>query len=340
MEYVPSGKGIIKGSLSFSIVLETENLGMAGMQDLCDTLSSLQQQTCPITNAREILVLAAGHVTDETLNILRTDYPWLIVHRETNNLEYLESKQRGAQLVTGDIVVFADSDVVYETTWLESLLSGFALVPGATIVAGDTRIRGTSVYATAIQLMWMMHTQSIIHYSKMITHFDLNNFAIRRPVMLSAPLFTDLPLYRAHTVEMKKILLDQGYSAVRVPGTRGYHLPPGSFVDYLCRLMVYGADAVAKAEYSFHRDGTAVRTPSWSRRLVRIPVFLGWKIVVMTERVITLLREDWRRVGTILLALPVAILSLCVAGFGCVIALFSPQYMFRLVTAREHDHVV
>jgi glycosyltransferase involved in cell wall biosynthesis len=340
MSYISTAKTIESSRLSFSVVLETENLGMAGIDDLRDTLESLRRQTYPITRAHEVLVVAAGHVSDETVRILQVEYPWVKLHREPQKLEYLESKKRGAECATGGIVLFADSDVVYEDTWLERSLVGFLEAPGAAIVAGDTRIRGTSVYAMAIQLVWMMNAEKTMSHPIPIRHFDLNNFAIKKDVFLSAPMFTGLPLYRAHTVEMRKQLYAKGYSAVRVSGTRGYHLPPGSLADAWYRLLVYGSDAVAKTDFVFEYGGTVSKRFSLFRRIVRIPTFLTWKIYILLTRISVLVREDWKRIGSILLALPLAFLFLCIILVGSITGLFYPTLLFRIITEREADHVV
>jgi glycosyltransferase involved in cell wall biosynthesis len=338
--YAPTLEKVKSSNLSFSLVLETENLGQAGMDDLRDTLESLRMQTYPITDACEVLVIAAGHVSDEALEFLRVEYPWVKVHRVEHPLEYLESKKYGAEIATGDIVVYADSDVTYQDSWLLNLLYGFIVAPGATIVMGDTRVRGSSVYDIAMQIVWMLDVLPAISSTRATFHFDLNNFAIKRFVMCDAPIFTGLPLYRAHTVEMRKQLFDRGYSAVRVPNARGLHLAPETFMDWFSRCMIQGADAVAKSEYVFNADNTTVRTPSLVRRMVRIPVFLVWKAVIMTTRVIGLLREDSSPVVKIILALPIAVVSWIVMGIGSVIALFDRQAAFRFITARETQHVV
>lgn len=325
---------------SFSIIIETENLGQAGIDDLCDTLDSLASQTLPVTNAREVMIVAAGHVSQEAVGSLGVRYPWVMVHRVDHALEYLESKQAGARMATGDIIVFVDSDVVYEPTWLDRIVRGFVQSPGAAVVAGDTRIRGGSVYATAIQLVWMMDTVRTKPHPVLVSHFDLNNFAIRRDVFLGAPIYAGLPLYRAHTVEVRKQLFMRGYSAVQVPGARGWHLPPGSLADLWYRLLVYGSDAVAKSEYRFPHGGTVVRHPSLLRRLVRIPVFVGWKSCVMLRRAVVIAYENPKRVGTLLAALPLAIVFLAAITLGSMVALIKPKAIFAIITAREAHHVV
>lgn len=326
--------------MTFSIILETENLGMAGIEDLKDTLESLKNQTHPVTNAKEFLVIAAGHVSEDTLAQLRSEYPWITVHQEKRELAYVESKKCGAELATGDIVIFADSDVTYDNTWLENILKGFEIAPGAAIVAGDTRIRGNGIYATAIQLMWMMHANAQTPYPQMIRHFDLNNFAIRREVMKIAPTFPGLPIYRAYTTEMRKQLYSMGYSAISVSGAKGYHLPPSGFINTFYRLLVYGADAVAKADFYFHYGAKVEVKYSPFRRLVRIPLFLAFKFWGIAQRMYVIGKETPSRIPMMILSLPLVAVFLAVTTAGSIIAFFNRTLIFNMVTAHEASHVV
>ena len=340
--YTPDHDKIKNQGPTFSLVIETENLGMAGLGDLKDTLESLKSQTYPITNAKEVLIIAAGHISPETFSFLEKNYPWVMVHRVNEKLEYMQSKQRGASVVTGDIVIFADSDVVYDITWLENILYGYISAPGATIVTGETRIRNfnTSIYSVAVQLVWVMNIVRSPNHPVFVNHFHLNNFAIKREVFLQAPVFLGLPIYRAITVEMKKWLLDRGYAAVRVPHARGYHLPPGNVPDWWWRMLVFGADAVVKADFTFNYDGSVTEKKNIPLRIARIPMFFGFKVLTFFKRGLVMIREDWKNIFRIILAIPFIIGCFTVSMIGTCIALFARDYLFKKSAARETAHVV
>lgn len=340
--YAPDHKKIQDQGPSFSLVIETENLGMAGLDDLRDTLDSLKAQNYPIANAREVLIIAAGHISPETFELIRTEYSWATIHRIDEKLEYIQSKKRGAEIVTGDVVIFADSDVVYEATWLENILYGFISAPGAAIVTGETRIRkwNTSFYAHAIQLVWMMNIVSGSKHPVFVQHFHLNNFAIKRDVFLSTPQYINLPIYRAHTVEMKKWLFDRGYAAVRVPHARGYHLPPGNLADWWWRMLVSGADAVVKADFDFNYDGTVTETFRPVKRILRVPLFVGFKFWVMFKRAYVMLCEDWKNIFMMIISIPLVLLFMLVQFLGLIVAVFYRDYLFKGAAARELIHVV
>ena len=338
--YVPDHKKIEDQGPTFSLVLETENLGMAGIGDLQDTLESLQKQTYSVSYAKEVLIIAAGHISQDTLSFLAEKYPWVTVHRVDEKLEYVESKQRGAKIVTGDVVIFVDSDVVYESTWLENILYGFIAAPGAIIITGETRIRGKSLYSMAIQLSWMMNIVCKSSYPKHVSHFHLNNFAIKRLVFIKVPIFLKLPIYRAHTVEVKKWLLNHGYGVVRVPHARGYHLAPGNLADWWYRMLVFGADAIVKADFIFNFNGNVSEKFSPIKRVIRVPLFIAFKVYVMMSRTTVILQEDWKNIFKLIIAVPLAIFFVMVMTLGCLIAVVNRDYLFKKATARELVHVV
>ncbi len=49
---------------------------------------------------------------------------------------YYKAKMLGAQLVTGDVIVYCDSDCTYESNWLRTILATFSQGDNVQIVAG------------------------------------------------------------------------------------------------------------------------------------------------------------------------------------------------------------
>ncbi len=325
---------------TFSIVLETENLGMAGLEDLKATLQSLLDQTYPITHAQEVLVLVSGHVLPETIEMLQQEYPWLTIHNESHKLEYLESKMRGCELAHGEIVVMVDSDAIYHPRWLEETLYGFIAAPGASIVCSETRIAITSLYTAAIQLSWMINANLVANHPTPIVQFHLNNFAIRKQAALTTPLFVGSPIYRANNTEWKKQLQYLGYSAVRVPGILAHHAPPGNFGDWWYRMLISGADAVAKADFYYLYGGEVVERFSPLRRIMRVPAFVLFKLYKMITRISALSRENKKNISYIIIALLPALFFLVIQTLGAVITVFNRNYLFEKITTRENSHVV
>jgi glycosyltransferase involved in cell wall biosynthesis len=340
MKYAPSKDAIKNSGLTFSIVIETENLGMAGIADLEETIASLEAQTYSIKNAKEIFIIVGEHVSSETLNMLRGKYPWLQIHIEKKKLDYTGAKMRGAELATGDIVVFADSDVIYNKDWLMNMLYTFIWSPGASIVSGETRIDVTSIYRMAIQLTWMLNVNTDFFYPKPHRNFYLNNFAIKRIVMLAVPFVSGLPLYRSIIGEWIKQLRLHGYAIMRAPHALGFHAPPGNPWDYWYRMLIFGADEVAKGDFYFLPDGQVVEKFSPLRRLYGLVYFMALKLYRISTRLYFLLKQDLTNVFYIVFSLPIVVATLLFNLAGAIIAFFNREYLFKKISAREEEHVV
>ena len=232
--------------LTFSIVVETENLGMAGLDDLRATLDSLAAQTRPIQQANEVLLVVGGRLPESTQKELAAIYPWASILDAGRILEYTLAKRMGAESASGEFVIFADSDVRYESTWLEGILSCLESDPEADLVAGDTQCEMTSAYAAAMNIMWMFNIQKRISRPTPHSYFQLNNFAVRRSLLLDAPFDPDLPFYRGYRItRFKRDLLSRTRRTYRVPGAEGLHTPPPSLADWWYRMLIQGRDAGA-----------------------------------------------------------------------------------------------
>ncbi len=340
MKYTPSADAIKNSGLTFSIVIETENLGMAGLEDFEQTIFSLEQQTFSIKNAEEIFIIVGEHVSADTIQILRGKYPWLVIHIEKNKLNYTQAKMRGAELSSGEIVVFADSDVVYGEEWLMNMLYTFIWAPGASIVGGETRIEVVSVYRMAIQLIWMLNITSNFSCPKAYRNFYLNNFAIKRNAMLSVPFIAGLPLYRCIISEWIAQLKLHGYSIMQAPNASGFHAPPGNFWDFWYRMLIFGADEVAKGDFYFLPDGTVVDKFSPIRRIYKLGFFTTFKVYRIATRTYKLLIQDWSNIFYILLSIPFVVMSFMLNFSGSIIALFDRDYLFKKISLREEGHVV
>lgn len=325
---------------SFSIVIETENLGMAGLEDLVSGLQSLQKQTLSPENAREVLIVAGGHVSEDTQELLRKDFPWTKIITPEESLSYTEAKMFGARATTGDIVVFVDSDVHYEPTWLESLLNGFLEKPDASVIAGETIIRGKSIYTHALNLAWMLPTRSRISEYRVTNHVHLNNMAVRRNVILSLQFQPPVALYRAQLPFWIQGLIKDGHKAYRAPHARGRHAPPQDFFDWWYRMLIFGADFVARADFMLRPPMDIVEKKSIVKRFLRCLMWTPYRIFHLIKRTYFITIEDPLSIWRTVIALPVAIFFLIIMQIGALIALFNRDYLLKKITARETEHVV
>lgn len=184
---IPAKTTTLNKPISFSIVVETENLGMANLIDLEACLRSLEKQQFPIEKAEEVLLIVGGHLSKRSQDFIAKKYPWLSVYQAKENLVGARAKFVGAATAKGEFIVFADSDVRYTSTWLGNLLDVFMSNPQADVATGHTRVEIRSSYTFALNLAWVFHILPPFDQPKKdYPPFHVNNFAIRKQLMLRA----------------------------------------------------------------------------------------------------------------------------------------------------------
>ncbi|MFP4298457.1 MAG: glycosyltransferase family 2 protein [Spirulinaceae cyanobacterium] len=225
---------------SFSLIVETENLLNADIEGLSHSLASLVQQTLSPEKANEVLLLDSGNAPPELLFQLCDRYPWIKVYPVPESAGYYQAKMIGAKAATGEIVVYCDSDCIYEPSWLENLLRPFAQNPEIPIVAGETMTGGVGIYGTAMVMAYIFPPFSGETNLAPDTQYFLNNVAFRRDFLLRHPIPTQLPLYRGncaiHAAHLK------ANSIWRQPEAKATHAPPSSLSHFFWRFLLIGHD--------------------------------------------------------------------------------------------------
>ena len=322
---------------SFSVVIETENLAIAGVESLDRCLGSLEQQTFDIRKANEVWLMVGTHLDPKDAEQVVARYPWVRPHVANAELSYFSSKRLGAQLSTGDVIVFADSDVAYEPEWLATLFRVRDHVGPGHVVASGTRLLIRNPYDFAVQTTWMMPILGRNDTIRAVKSFHLNNFSIDRQAMVDTPFDDDLPLYRGALGFWKRRLRNNGISFIMVPGVIARHLAPPAGWEWFLRMLVFGSDYVAKSEYLQRPDGALVARHGLAYRLIAAPRWMLLRLWSTFAQTIDLLRYErgsWRYV---LLGLPIALASLFVVWVGAIIAIVKPRYAYDRLAALEDE---
>lgn len=224
---------------TFSIILETENLETSDIKRLQKSIVSLAAQYPE--QANEVLLIDSGTIPRQLLNQLQLSYPWLIIKTAPSETTYYESKMLGLEWTTGEIIVYYDSDCIYESSWLMTLVSSFDN-PDIQIVGGETTTDGVGVYGTAIALCYIFPQYSGRSDLFPVNQYFLNNVAFRRSVLETIPIPTNSPLYRGNCVIHAQTLLAAGYTIWRQPKARSLHAPPNGVEHYFKRFLLIGHD--------------------------------------------------------------------------------------------------
>lgn len=113
---------------------ESRELGTAH-----ETIGALQEQHFPIDQVEVILVGSSEQTRDwEETYAHQTDF-FAVKTLAMKGEHYYELKNIGADLATGEIVAFTDSDVRPKPTWLSAIVE--AIHAGADVVAGPSLFR-------------------------------------------------------------------------------------------------------------------------------------------------------------------------------------------------------
>ena len=306
---------------SFSLILETENLANADFKGLSKSLATLANQDISPIYANEVLLIDSGDTPTFILEHLCEQYPWIKVHHTQSPTGYYQAKMLGAEIVTGEIVVYFDSDCIYDSNWLRNILTPFTQSEDIQIVAGETMTRGKGAYGTAMALTYIFPQHSGQKTLTRTAQYFLNNVAFRREFLLNNPIPTALPLYRGNCVIHARNLQNNGYIIWKQSQSRASHAPPNGFSHFFWRFLLIGHDLywqnrlLAKAKYAAKKNDPDPMSG------------LKGKLLVFSDRVVKMWAENPRQFIYLPLAIPIVISSLALIFTGYVITVFQPKYL-------------
>jgi glycosyltransferase involved in cell wall biosynthesis len=303
--------------MSFSIVLETENLANSDIKGLMDAIAALAHQSLPPTAANEVLLIDSGDTPPDLLAQLCHQYPWINVRHAPAGTRYYKAKMLGAELATGAIVVYYDCDCIYEPNWLQTMLTSFTR-SDIQLVSGETTTRSIGIYGTAMALTYIFPQYSGRENLTPVNQYFLNNVAFRREFLLQHPIPFELPLYRGHCAIHAHELRQQGYTIWSQPQARATHAPPNGLSHFFWRFLLIGHD------YYWQKKllrGTALSDPTMSG--------VKGKMQVFSDRVSKMFVNNPRHLIFFPLAMPIAITSAILIYVGYLITSLNPHYLLK-----------
>lgn len=314
---------------SFSIVLETENLANANLEGLTHALASLVHQDLSPEQASEVILIDSGDAPPELLRQLCDRYPWIKVHPAPASTGYYKAKMLGAELATGEIVVYADSDCLYESRWLRTILTPFAENTQIQIVAGETTTRGRGPYGTAMALVYIFPQFSGNTELTPTHQYFLNNVAFRRQFLLAHPIPTESPLYRGNCVIHGENLRRAGEVIWLNPQARTTHAPPSGLSHFFWRFLLIGHD------YYWQKKLIATPTPNPQSPIPssegRDPTASGFneKLQIFRDRMARLWQNNPRHALYLPFAVPIVLVAALLIYFGYLITLVNSDYLVK-----------
>ena len=310
---------------SFSLVIETANLSLADLGGLQETLASLSRQSLSLHGAADVIIADSGDVPQDVFHETLRTYPWARVMRLPEGTGYEELKMAGANSTTGDLVVFADGDCLYEAGWLEALLAPFA-DHSVSIVGGETSIDSSGPYGLGVALAasFPARSSSGLYNSD---RYHLNNVAFRRSVLEAVPIPSRRPCYRMSGLHAAR-LLAAGFTILRQPAARALHAAPNGLSHFFWRFLLMGYDGVVVPRLIAQEAPATTRSRDRRRRTFGLVRF--WAVQA-AAKLIGEIRRKPSRVLTLPLAAPVFVGAVALQAAGALAGLIAPERLLGAV---------
>lgn len=301
-----------EGEIAYSVIIEWENVLLADPRRSVEMLHRLSRQVSELAAAgikgEVILVREADddRIANDLTRMLQIAFgPNSNAIRVTgvHSKRYYEKKNEGAVIACGAILVFLDSDIIPEESWLERIISTFD-DPQVQVVAGSTYIAPTTLYSKAFAAFWFFPPRSNAEGLAPADTLFGNNIAFRRELFLAHP-YPVVGQFRGQAGMLIRELRTRGVRIDVQRSSRCAHPPPHGVMHFVRRAMCDGHDNVV----------IALR----STGLPRLPWrYAYWSALGFLRRAMRRIQERYAAVGLTPLTAAVSIL-LAVSYAACMI---------------------
>lgn len=259
----------------FSVIIEWENLLLAEEGRAPEMLRRLAEQIREVRMLRaveaEVIVVyddAECPIADLTRTLEAAFTPAEAIAGirplSVTDTPYYDRKNAGAEVSTGDVIVFLDSDVIPDQDWLVNLLAAFEQ-PEVEVVAGNTYVEPRTFYWRAVAAFWFFPPRS--EGAGLVPADALfgNNIAFRRQVFLEHR-FPHVDQFRGQCGMLIRELRKAGAGIYLQQSSRCAHPPPNGVWHFMCRALCEGHDNVVAARRANAGERLPWRLLYWSAR--------------------------------------------------------------------------
>lgn len=276
--------------LRISFVIEWANTTYNGVPRFFGFLDIMLQQWRDLTagvypdnldqNTRDFLdniddkpevIIVSGERIESTLaaDITQRCTPILVPEIHINaGMEYYALKNYGAELASGEIVCFLDSDVYPNTGWLAHLLGTFAN-PDIRAVAGQPYVAPIDLFSRAFALGW---TYELADTSGRLFHsekFYANNFALHRELFNEFKFPSLQRRTRGAGTILGRQLAQKGTPVWQNRKALVDHPAPAGWHHLCMRALAHGRDLYMKTSEARNVEGLRYSQEQAAFRLVR-----------------------------------------------------------------------
>ena len=319
--------------ISFSVVLEAATITPDTQESLLTCLESLADQNLRPEMAEEVLIMDVGNIDQDLAAEITNRFPWAMITRLPKGTRYFGAKMAGAKLVTGDVVVFCDSDNTYLPGWLEAMVRPFTEKKDLTAVTGQTSVKLDGVKATAFALTFFFPPFEDPEKGLIpAEYYFANNSAFHRSFLLENPIPTGLPLLRGndyiHSVRMRS----EGYGLWRQHRARALHDPPETFAEFVRRYLARGSDRLQISRLTRElRPSRSKNRGAWAIAKENVNDLL--------YRIFRIPREDPGSLAYYPLALPISIFLLALVALGAAYSRARPGVLVENYNKHQYLHL-
>lgn len=259
-------------TINFSIILESANLNIVQNERLRLSLESIFSQ--PLSRqAVAFFIVTNGNIRPDELNQIISQYPMIQI-LSAHGQGYEELKIYGAKKAISDIVVFIDSDCIYEPGWLHNILSTFE-DSEVKIVSGVTHNEVHSAYdfACAVTNGFRMPHELQAREPFVSDHYHQNGVAFRKSIFDQYPLPTNQPLYRSCSVHARLLAKNQVPIHCQ-PKAISWHPAPVGGVNFFWLYLLMGHDTFKLSQHLHepHRYPISYHFINLFQRSIRTPL--------------------------------------------------------------------
>jgi len=235
---------------SVSFIVEWENAKLSELDRAKGMLNAISRQASelgiPDGEKHEIIILFDSDDITETelrkfvVEALHPDADLDLRFEDGGAREYYDQKNYGATLARRDWLVFIDSDVIPEESWLRDLAVA-RRNSNAALIGGETYVTQTTMLDRALAAFWFFPRRYEGSGTYTTDRFFANNFIIERQTFIDNP-FPESTLVRGQCWLLAKRMLAQGQTIEICRSARVEHPAPNGGLHFFKRALIAGHD--------------------------------------------------------------------------------------------------